>query len=98
MNPCVTSLPFKLLHLVAAVLCIGLAGLTRKAIAEPLVKVGAEVQLNSQTTKSQFLPNVDSNARGVFACTWTDDTNIKVRAFKADGRPKTPEILANTTT
>ena len=64
---------------------------------DPPVKLGGQFPVHTQTNNDQFLPHVDYNASGEFACTWTDDTNIKVRVFHPSGSPKTPELLANTT-
>ncbi len=63
-----------------------------------IVPRGNEFRINDQTSNSQFLAQVDVNRSGRFAVTWTDDTNIKVRAYGSDGLPRTPEILVNTTT
>jgi hypothetical protein len=64
---------------------------------DPPVPVGGEFAVHTSTSNDQFLPNVYFNSAGEFACTWTDDTTIKVRIFHPDGTPKTPEIVANTT-
>ncbi len=65
---------------------------------DPPAKVGGEFRINDQINNNQFLPHVDWNESGEFAVTWTDDTNIKVRIYNANGTPKTAELLANTTT
>lgn len=65
---------------------------------DPPFKVGGQFPVNLQTNNNQFLPHVDYNENGEFACTWTDDTNVKVRVFNADGSAKTSDLLANTTT
>ncbi len=66
--------------------------------------VGGPIQVNQHTTGDQQSANVDADANGNFAVTWTSDAQanaenqVYVRLFSADGTPLTNEILVSDAT